>query len=255
MTFWDRKTVLVTGSSGLMGPYVCKRLLEAGANVVGYDSNPKGTLPWHGLVGHLPVMEGSILELESLRRVKGGADIVIHLAAMSNVEKTRAAGLMAYEVNVRGTYMVLEACLRSKGVQAVVAASSNHIYGPQTKYPTTEDAPFNQLDTYSATKAAADILARSYAHNYGLAVAVIRNTNCFGPCDPHDDHLIGGTIKSLLIREKAIIRSKGLTKKAYLHVDDVARAYILAAEWLATKKKSGEAFNVSTSSVAVVSVV
>ena len=120
---------------------------------------------------------------------------------------------------------------------------------------TGESAPLNQLDTYSATKIAADVMGRSYWHNYGLPVTVVRNTNCYGPDSPHLDHLIEGTIVAALNNEQLQMRTDGQTSKAYLHVDDVARAYMLVADQLLDENLRGEAINVTGPSFKAIDVV
>ncbi len=219
--------ILITGSEGLIGRPLSKLLTERGDEVIPFD-----------IVGRRDIMERKAVS-KYIRR----ADAVIHLAAQSGVEQARDAGYHAWQLNVVGTLNVLDACrLHDK---PVVMASSNHIYGHGDE-PTKENAPQFQLDTYSATKHAADVMARSYAHNYGLRCAVVRNTNCFGPDDPHDDHIVPGSILSLLRGEPATIRSNGKQDKAYLYVDDVAEAYTAVLDWLISEKGiPGTAFNVS----------
>jgi nucleoside-diphosphate-sugar epimerase len=238
MSFWDDKRVVITGSEGLMGTPLKALLTAAGAEVNGFD-----------------ILQGNdILDLSSLSRAFKDTDAVFHLAANSGVEQSRNDGYMAWKVNVGGTLCVLEAA-RQAGVGGVIAASSNHVYGIQPKGATDERAALNQLDTYSATKIAADVMVRSYAHNYGLLTAAVRNTNCFGPDDPHSDHIIPGTINAVLRGDRPVIKGTGTTQKSYLYVDDVAEAYADIAEWLLTGKQGGWAFNVSTKPVQVRSLV
>lgn len=220
--FWEGKRVLVTGSEGLIGKPMVRKLYEEGAEVTRFDAEFGLDICDYG---------------EMLWRIEDPLpDICIHLAAISGVEDSRTAGARAYEVNVMGTVNVLEAC-REAGVKAVVTASSNHVYGgphPVT-YPdgrVDEHAQFKQMDTYSVTKICADYITRSYFHNYGLPTVAVRNTNCYGPEDPHMDHLIPGTIQSILEGKRPVIKSDGLTKKSYLYVDDVVDAYLLVAETL-----------------------
>jgi CDP-glucose 4,6-dehydratase len=233
--FWQNKKVVVTGSEGLMGKPLCEKLLAAGAQVFRFDLEK----------GH------DIRKLTDIRHALPGQDICIHLAALSGVEQSRKKGHLAWEVNIEGTWNVLQAALEW-GIKSTVIASSNHVYGHQVEFPVPESAQMNQLDTYSVTKICADYIARAYAHNYGLPVAVIRNTNCFGPNDPHDDHIIPGTIKTILAGGIPTIRSNGHTKKGYLYVEDVVDAYMLVAEELHKGRiQSGEAFNVGTQPISV----
>jgi len=229
---WTEVKVAVTGGNGLIGQPMVETLEREGAEVLNID---------------LPKYD--ILILPDLFDVLKGQDVCIHLAANSNVEESRKAGRRAFEVNVRGTWNVLEACLHNN-VKSVVVASSNHVYGKQESFPVPETAPLNQLDTYSATKVCADVVARSYAHNYGLPVAVMRNTNCYGPRDVHTSHIVPGTITSILNGEAPVIRSEGVVKKGYLYVDDVVDAYLLVAELMLKKEiLIGEVFNVGATPV------
>jgi len=212
MTFWQGKKVVVTGGSGLMGTPMRAKLEELGADVVN---------------ANLPKWD--VTNPASMLAVVADRDICIHLAAVSHVEDSRSNPLTAWQTNVQGTWNVLDAC-RTYKLGAVVVAASNHVYGAQPTYPVPETAQLNQLDTYSATKICVDYITRSYAHNYGLPAAVIRNTNCFGPDDPHSSHIVPGTILSLLEGKTPVIRSTGATKKGYLYVDDVVDAYLLVAQ-------------------------
>lgn len=228
--------ILVTGSEGLIGKPLCRLLEARGDEVTPYDI----------------IHRRDILERRAVDKYVGKSDAVIHLAAQSGVEAARTQAYKAWALNFTGTLNVLEAC-RQRG-KPVVIASSNHIYG-HGDAPVKEDSPQIQLDTYSATKHACDLLARSYAHNYGLRVAVMRNTNCFGPDDPHYDHIVPGTILSLLRGERPVIKSDGKRVKSYLYVDDVAEAYIAALDWLIDGGREGEAFNVSGERVSVLDLV
>jgi CDP-glucose 4,6-dehydratase len=140
---------------------------------------------------------------------------------------------------------VLEACRRTPNLRSAVCASSNHAYGPQRTAPFPEDAPLNQLDVYGSSKACADVLARAFAHNFGMPVVAVRNVNSFGPGDPHTSHIVTGSILSLLRGESPVIRSDGSPVKAYLHARDTMSAYKLLAEHAGDPGVRGEAFNVT----------
>lgn len=241
----------MTGCQGLIGAPLCKTLLDRGAYVSGYDINLRGLLNDYGIDRRVRLTKDTILSASRLNGALTGQDIVFHLAAISGVEQSRNAVVDAFEINVRGTWLVLEEARIVGKAKAIVMASSNHIYGLQEHHPVPETAPFNQLDTYSATKTMCDYAGRAYAHNYGLPVGIVRNTNCFGPYDPHSDHIVPGTILSLLKGEQPVIKSRGLTKKSYLYVDDVVDAYLLVAEYIASGGMKGEAFNVADEPISV----
>jgi CDP-glucose 4,6-dehydratase len=255
MTFWNGKKVFITGPSGLIGGYLCKRLLELGADITGFDLNGKGTLAWHGIYGTFPIVSGDVRNLPILQENIKKAEFVFHLAANSGVESTRNGGMAAIDVNVRGTYTVLEACRNAPNLLCCLVASSNHIYGEQSEFPVPESARLKQLDTYSVSKICADYLTRAYHYNYGVPTAVVRNTNCFGAYDPHDDHIIQGTILSLLDGEVPVIFGSGKTKKSYLHTSDIVEAYLRIAEACDLDNRKGEAWNVSGESIGVLDLV
>jgi|TARA_Y100000310_G_scaffold340141_1_gene434935 CDP-glucose 4,6-dehydratase len=250
MTFWSKRKVLVTGNSGLIGKPVVNMLLIAGANVIGMDLDLRSS--------NIRTYPADITDFRKVEHVINTEEpeAIIHLAGNSGVESSRSNPKECYEANVRGTWNILEAARMQGRVEAVVITSSNNVYGKQSKGPTTETAPLNQLDTYSVSKIAADYIARSYSHNYRLPTAIIRSTNCYGPDDPHISHIIPSTILSVLSGDSPIIRGDGKTRKGYLYVDDVARAFIMiTAALLQQDIESGEAWNVATTPISVKSLV
>ena len=171
--------------------------------------------------------------------------LCIHLAGQSKIEDSAAGPANAFDINVRGTWTVLEACRRTRSITGVVCASSNHTYGAQDVSPFQESAPLNQLGVYGASKACADLIIRTYALQYGLPAVAIRNTNTFGPVDPHVTHVVTGTIMSLLRDESPVIHSDGSAVKAYLHAQDTMEAYMIVAQHAGQRGIRGEAFNVT----------
>ena len=103
----------------------------------------------------------------------------------------------------------------------------------------------NQLDPYGASKACADIIARSFAQNFGLPVAAARNVNSFGPGDPHTSHIVTASVLSLLRGAAPVIRSDGSPTKAYLHARDTMEAYMCLAEHAEHPEVRGQAFNIT----------
>lgn len=245
--FWTNRRVLVTGASGFLGGWLSRLLVDAGAEVRGFDLAQGACLEAHGLAGRVPIIRGSVLELGAIERAihDHGIEVCFHLAGQSMIEGAAKGPLAAFEVNIRGTWTVLEACRQAGTLRAVVCASSNHTYGPQKRSPFLEEQPLTQLDVYGASKACADILARSFAHNFGLPTVAARNVNSFGPGDPHTSHIVTGSILSLLKGEPPVIRSDGSPVKAYLHARDTMEAYMLLAEHAGDPAVRGEAFNVT----------
>ena len=246
LNFYYGTRCFVTGGNGLIGGALCKYLLDEGAHVVVYDLAETGMLNEHEIMSSVEFYQGDILKRHELRRAMSASDIVFHLAAQSGVGAARKEAYDAWQLNVLGTLNVLDAARHTPFVQSIVAASSNHVYGSQDDGGgTKEDSKLNQLDTYSASKTAADYMARSYAYENNMPVAILRNTNCYGPHDPHLDHLIPSTILSVMKDETVVLRSDGRNRKSFVYVDDIAEAYAMAAKWMFTGGIPGTVFNVS----------
>lgn len=245
--FWKGRRVVITGSSGFLAGWLAELLLNAGARVWGFDVVEGTSLRVRGLADRVSQLRGSILDLaETERAIRDhGIEVCFHLAAQSTMSIIARDVFAAYEVNVRGSYVVLEACRRAETIRAVVSASSNHAYGPQKNELFTEDQPLNQLDVYGATKACTDILTRSFAYNFDLPAAVVRNVNTFGGGDPHVTHLVPSTVLALLRGERPVIQSDGTPLKAYLYARDTMDAYMAVAEHAGEPGVKGEAFNVT----------
>jgi CDP-glucose 4,6-dehydratase len=245
--FWAGRRVLITGAGGFLGAWLSRLLLDDGAEVRGFDLAPGVCLAVHGLAERVPITTGSVLDLPAMERVlrDHGIEVCFHLAGQSMIEGAAAGPLAALDVNVRGTWTVLEACRRTPGLRGVVCASSNHTYGPQRVAPFPEDAPLNQLDVYGASKACADVITRCFAASAGLPAVAVRNVNSFGPADPHTSHVVTGSILALLRGDAPVIRSDGSPVKAYLHARDTMSAYKRLAEHASEPAVRGEAFNVT----------
>lgn len=262
---WTGRQVLVTGAAGFVGANLCRMLVDNGATVVGLDVVK--TSPSLRVLGlsDLPVLWRDLRDstrlLFALQRGNGDTtwhppDVVFHLGGMGHITDCQESPLAAWEVNVQGTWNLLEACrnLPAGQIKAVVVASSNHVFGSRRAAWRDED-PCGQTDVYGTSKGMVDLLARSYGA-MGLPVAALRHVNCFGPADLHRSHLVTGTICDLLEGKQPVIRGDGTPIKGYLHVEDVCRAYLTMAEGLAdTKILPGVALNAGGEPISVLSLV
>lgn len=244
---WVDRPVLVTGATGLLGGWVVEELVRRRASVVALvrDEVPNCYFRLQGLERHCTVVRGEVADLALLERVllEYEIDAVFHLAAQSQVGVAGRGPYGTFEANVRGTYTVMESVRRVGAPRAVIVASSDKAYGEQEQLPYVETAPLAAANPYDASKAAADLIARSYARTYGLPVVVTRCGNLFGGGDLNFARLVPGTIRSLLRGERPIIRSDGTLIRDYLYVSDAAVAYVDAAE--RASEFPGEAFNFS----------
>ncbi len=143
---------------------------------------------------------------------------------------------------MRGTWTLLQACLEG-GVDRVVFASSDKAYGAHDDLPYREDFPLQPTAPYEASKAAADLIARSYWHSYGLPVAVTRFANIYGGGDLNFSRLIPEAVSAALDGRAPVLRSDGSPERDFLYVEDAASAYLAIVEALDRDDVRGEAFN------------
>ncbi len=248
--FWLDRPVFVTGGTGLVGSWLVRRLVEAGADVTCLvrDWVPQSELARTGLIEQVKVVRGDIRDREVLERALGEYEIdtVIHLAAQTIVTIANRNPISTFETNIAGTWNLLEACRRSPKVKQIVVASSDKAYGDQEKLPYDENTPLQGQHPYDVSKSAADLIAATYAVSYNLPVAITRCGNFYGGGDLNWNRIIPGTIRSIVRGQRPVIRSDGQYIRDYFYVEDGAAAYMLLAEKLAAQPElRGQAFNFS----------
>ncbi|HTP19843.1 MAG TPA: NAD-dependent epimerase/dehydratase family protein [Solirubrobacteraceae bacterium] len=239
-------SVLVTGADGLIGAWLVKALLEGGARVVVIrrDARAVSALDQLGLADSVDVAHGDICTAGLVARVLNGYDVdsVFHLAAQTQVGRANRSPTPTFEANIRGTWIVLEAC-RVHAVERVVVASSDKAYGIQAELPYREEHALTPTFPYDVSKAACDMLARSYWHTFGLPVAVTRLANVYGGGDLNRARLVPEAVCSALAGIAPIVRSDGSPERDFLYVEDAARAYLAVWDALGRGSGLGEAFN------------
>jgi CDP-glucose 4,6-dehydratase len=249
-TFWSNRPVFVTGATGLVGGWLVRHLVELGAEVVCLirDWVPQCELVRSGLIGKVRVVRGELCDQALLERVLNEYEIdtVMHLAAQAIVGVANRNALSTFETNVRGTWLLLEACRRSPSIRQIIIASSDKAYGDSTQLPYQEEMPLLGRHPYDASKSCADLIAQSYAHTYGLPLAITRCGNFYGGGDLNWNRIVPGTVRAVFNNERPQIRSDGHCVRDYFYVEDGAAAYTLLAEKLADNPDlRGHAFNFS----------
>jgi CDP-glucose 4,6-dehydratase len=257
-TFWLDRPTYVTGGTGLVGSWLVKRLIDAGADVVCLvrDWIPQSEMVRRGWIEKVKVVRGDICDRALQERVLGEYEIdtVIHLAAQTIVTIANRNPLSTFETNIAGTWNLLESCRRSPRVRQVVVASSDKAYGDQQTLPYLENMPLQGQHPYDVSKSAADLIAYSYAKSYDVPVVITRCGNFYGGGDLNWNRIIPGTIRSILRGQRPIIRSDGNYVRDYFYVEDGAAAYMLLAEALGQRRElKGQAFNFSNENQITVS--
>ena len=248
--FWQDRPTLVTGATGLLGGWLVRRLLDAGADVVCLvrDWVPQSEFVRARLIDRVKVVNGDVRSQSMLERVLGEYEIdtVIHLAAQTIVGIANRNPASTFKTNIGGTWALLEACRRSPTVEQIVIASSDKAYGEHKQLPYAEDAPLMGRHPYDVSKSCADLIAQSYAATYNLPVAVTRCGNFYGGGDLNWNRIVPGTIRSVLRGQRPVIRSDGKFVRDYFYVEDGAAANLVLAEHLAQNRELiGHAFNFS----------
>ncbi len=246
--FWQDRSVFISGATGLLGSWLAEALLDQGARVICLvrDWVPESRAVSNGVLQRSVVVRGELEDYAVVLRVLNEyeVDSVFHLGAQTIVGTASRSPLSTFESNLRGTWTLLEAvrqCARS--IERVVVASSDKAYGEHSVLPYREDTPLQGRFPYDASKACADLIALSFAHTYDLPIAVTRCGNLFGGGDLNYNRLIPGTIRSVLMNERPVIRSDGSFVRDYFYVRDAVSAYMDLAERLPGEGFSGEAFN------------
>jgi CDP-glucose 4,6-dehydratase len=241
-------SALVTGARGFVGAWLARGLLESGARVTSFDRRPRSgspsTLAMLGVDGEVEEVEGDLRDAELVARTleERDVDTVFHLAAETIVGTVQASPVQGFESNVRGTWTLLQAC-RERSVERVVFASSDKAYGAHDELPYREDFPLQPTAPYEASKAAADLIARSYWHSYGLPIAVTRFANIYGGGDLNFSRLIPEAVSAALDGRPPVLRSDGSPERDFLYVEDAVSAYLAIADGLSREEVRGEAFN------------
>lgn len=245
--FWKNKKVLVTGANGFIGTNLIKRLIKEGAKVIALTHKGLGhnsLLSLEGLANDIYRVErGSVKELKDLKRVtaKEKIKVIYHLAAQPLVEVGRKSPIETFEVNVKGTWNVLEIA-RMKKVERVIVASTTHVYGDNPHLPYKEEYFPQPSRPYETSKACADLLAQSFADTYSVPVEVPRFVNIYGPGDSKLDRIVPKTIKALISGKNPEIFDVGAVRD-FLFVDDAIDAYLILAEKRLPNKKRVRVFN------------
>lgn len=247
---WRGRSVFVTGGNGLLGSHLVKALLAEGAKVACLLKEERlSCFSLDGLEKAVARVNGTIEDFDllcgALRAHR--VDTIFHLAAQPIIGEARLHPLPALETNVRGTYHLLEAARRCGKIRSFCAVSSDKVYGTTNMLPYAETDHLAGVDLYDASKVCTDVLARSYAHCYKMPIAVARMGNLYGPGDLQWSRIIPGTVRSLFLRDRPVIRSDGTPLRDYFYVEDAAAALALLGLGLIDRRDiDGQAFNFGT---------
>ena len=227
--------ILVIGGAGFIGSFVVSELLkEDVAEVVIYDNFARGKKDYlqeqlkDSRCSIFPI-GGDVREIDILNAAMKGKDYVISLAAMWLLH-CKDYPRTAFEVNIAGTFNILEACVKNK-IKKLIWSSSASVYGDALELPMTENHPFNNKNFYGATKIAGEAMATAFYDRYNLPVIGLRYMNVYGP---HQDQTAAYTgvvpimLNKIEANEAPIINGDGSQAYDFIYVEDVARSNVAA---------------------------
>lgn len=240
--------LLITGGAGFIGSHYVRQVLgdawggPVPSSVVvidklTYAGNRVNLEPVAG-DPRLTFIEGDIVDLPLVERLAREADVIVHFAAESHVDRSIEHAADFVMTNVVGTQTLLEAALR-QGIDRFVHISTDEVYGSIAKGSWTEDCPLQPNSPYAASKAGSDLMVRAYARTHGLPVTITRCSNNYGPYQ-FPEKVIPLFVTNLLEGRSVPLYGEGVNVRDWLHVDDHCRAIHLVLE----HGRPGEIYNI-----------
>ncbi|WP_318570515.1 dTDP-glucose 4,6-dehydratase [Salinigranum marinum] len=237
--------VLVTGGAGFIGSNFVHLLL----NETDYEVTTLDALTYAGSIENLDgtldadrheFVEGDIRDVDLVSDLVSDAEVVVNFAAESHVDRSIDGAEPFVSTNVQGTQVLLDAALNAD-VDRFIQISTDEVYGEIAEGTFSEDDRLNPRNPYSATKAGADLLARSYQTTHGLPVTVTRSSNNFGPRQ-HPEKLIPKFLTNAAQGESLPVYGDGTNVREWIYVEDNCRALLTVVE----EGKAGEVYNVGS---------
>lgn len=224
--FWKNKKIFITGGQGFVGNHLVDRLSKLGAKVIEFNEDVR-------LFSKV---------LENIRKSK--PDLIYHLAAQSLIEEGKDSPLETFEVNIMGTWNILEAA-RIVKIKKIIIASTTHVYGDNPNLPYKEEYYPQPSRPYETSKASADLLAQCYADTYDLQVEISRMVNLYGPKDVNTSRIVPNIILSLMKGINPKMFDVGAVRD-FLYIDDAVDGFIKLGQTKMSNVKRTRVINFGT---------
>ena len=213
------KNILVTGAAGFIGYHLFNRLSQQGDNVIGLDNfdYPCGA--------EIDCMRGDVRDATLIDKLIGEIDVVYHLAAQSDVNRSYIEPDLTFKVNVGGTENVLKACKKHK--KRLIFASSCEVYGTAQTKSISEEHPLKPHSPYAVSKKQAEEICIEYATKYKVRVSISRSFNIYGPFQQNDNYgaVIPVFVKRISEGEPPEISGNGTQTRDFMYINDALQAY------------------------------
>lgn len=249
-SYKKRTRLLVTGGCGFIGSnfindvHKTDKYSIVNIDAMYYCANEKNVNDTTRNSPHYTFIRGDLNELDLVSILKKHRIThVVNFAAQSHVQHSFEDSIRYTHDNVLGTHKLLEACRKYKNIKRFVHVSTDEVYGESAlsvdEKHKTEHSVLCPTNPYAATKAAAELIANSYLHSFGMPIIVTRGNNVYGPNQYHEK-VIPRFIKLLKENKKVTIQGDGSCVRAFMHVNDTSKAFQAILE----KGKVGEIYNI-----------
>ncbi len=237
--------LLVTGGAGFIGSNFVRRTVDGTLSGIS-EITVLDKLTYAGTLTNLSSLphgsyrfvQGDICDTELVNSLAKEHDVIVNFAAESHVDRSITGAKDFIETNVLGTQNLLDAALRNE-IKTFIQISTDEVYGTISEGSWSEDFPLLPNSPYSASKASADLIARSYHRTFGLDVRTTRCSNNYGP-HQFPEKVIPLFVTNLIDGKKVPLYGKGLNVRDWLHVDDHCRGI----HAVLMKGKAGEIYNI-----------
>lgn len=253
LSFYKGKKVLVTGHTGFKGTWLCRILINAGAQVTGYSLNPPtepNLFSMADVESRMNSVIGDIRDLDHLKKVfeETQPEIVLHLAAQPIVRDSYKDPVYTYETNVMGTVNICECVRLNPCVKSFLNVTTDKVYkNNEWEWGYRENEPLDGFDPYSNSKSCSELVTHSYINsffnNMDLAVSTARAGNVIGGGDFANDRIVPDCVRAAIEGKDIIVRNPHSTRP-YQHVLEPLAAYLIIAQKQFEDKKYAGFYNV-----------
>lgn len=253
LNYYKNKKVFVTGHTGFKGSWLCKMLINAGADITGYSLEPPTTPSLFDIADikqGITSVTGDIRDYASLKKAFDEAqpEIVLHLAAQPIVRDSYKNPRYTYETNVMGTVNILECIRLSRSVKSFLNVTTDKVYeNKEWVWGYRETEPLDGFDPYSNSKSCSELVTHSYKNSFfadvGIIISTARAGNVIGGGDFANDRIIPDCVRAAIDKRDIIVRNPH-SIRPYQHVIEPLYAYLMIAAKQYDKGKYTDFYNV-----------
>ncbi|PYG87793.1 CDP-glucose 4,6-dehydratase [Ruminiclostridium sufflavum DSM 19573] len=253
LSFFKNKKVFITGHTGFKGTWLCKLLINAGAQITGYSLEPPENPSFFSMLrkqNHMNSVIGDVRNSAMIKKIFNEAEpeIAIHLAAQPIVRASYENPQLTYETNVMGTVNFLECIRESQSVKSVLNVTTDKVYqNKEWEWGYRENERLNGYDPYSNSKSCSELVTQSYKNAFfqedRVRLSTARAGNVIGGGDFSNDRIIPDCVRAAIEKTNIIVRNYS-SVRPYQHVLEPLNAYLLIVQKQYLNKKYAGCYNV-----------